>query len=263
MVHAEGVIGRHGKKCTGLDGSRDGEYVPGRVNDKTRLFLTAEGTRELAEAGRERHGSRRYRCGLMQASDFVRAQQSGGAYVSEVEIERNPITDYRTELGFTPSSWDDCDPRIPPYPKGDSISRKEHVKKLFTDFFFRRKDDPDGTLPVVSALGQYYFQSLADGLERLRELYAQVGGPLIWTHFSHTPNIDIFLASLEINEGKVIVGDVLPAEMGELFDIRVPRLSSDNPHLEVDIRGEVRGYTLSDLRRAEREFAWYARLTPP
>ncbi len=254
------IVSRHGRKFTGMHGLNveDGgiPVVPASLEDKAYIYITPEGGQELREEGVAVLGDSAYDNALFTVSDFVRALQSVLYFTEGANLVNGREIDQRRELGFAYDGSDMRHEKIQPSYSTDKAQFDQFIKNLYQDHYFKSAD------PKLPFMGEWLYQfvkSIGDGIERLQQTQGQEQSFL--GHFTHTPNIDglamLALDCLNVDPTHRVVevndnyrGGV---EMGEMFTGNIYNLGSTNPSIDLNVKGKVKGYNLSDLRRIEQE----------
>ncbi len=248
------IVSRHGKKYSGTHGKNkeDGgePAFPGSLEDKSFIYITPESGEELMERGKEILGDQTYDNVLLMTSDFIRALQSAVYFISGANKPNGQHIDQRPEIGFSLDNVNWRDPKVPRYSDDKEVA-DVWIKTLLEKFYFR-PEEPG--LPFMGNMMYHFYNSLVDGIKYLQQNRGQEQN--ILAHFTHTPNVDTFVnmaldclvidpvhQTVEVDTDKY-KGAV---EMGEMFTGNIFNLQSDNPSIELDIKGVKRGFKLTDL----------------
>ena len=263
------VISRHGIKFPGRHGSRvkdEEPLIPGSFDDKHYIYITPESAEEFRKKGREILGDQNFEHSVLVISEFIRAGQSGG-YFLEGGIPGLKDSTYiiqRKDIGFGKKNVDWNDPRLPKFGNEKEVADK-FIKKFFEKFYF----NIDEKLPCAAEMSYGYISSIIDGIEYLQSQQKNDGEKNLFTHFSHAPNVDtlamIVLGCLEIDSKNRIVkvNDNYKGHtaMGEMFTGSMYDLRTDNPSLELAVKGTIKGYKVSDLKRMQAEVYEHANMS--
>ncbi len=255
------VILRHGIKFPGRHGDREKDeelLIPGSFDDKTYIYITPESAEDLREEGRNILGSQDFDHSVLITSDFIRALQSGGYFLEGgvPGLKDNTHTIRRSDIGFAERKVDWKDPRLPKYSDEKKIA-DNWVKEFFQSFYFKQ----DEKLPYLAEMAHGFISSIIDGMQYLQSQQKHDGETNLLGHFSHAPNIDtlamIALNCLNIDPDKrhVEVNDNYKGHvaMGEMFTGSIYNLKTDNPGLELTVKGIEKGFKLSDLKKIQAE----------
>ena len=260
------VISRHGIKFPGRHGSRvkdEEPLIPGSFDDKNFIYITPESAQELREEGKKILGEQKFDHSLLIASDFIRAIQSGGYFLERgiPGLKDSTYIIQRKDIGFGKKNVDWNDKRLPKFGNEKEVA-DAFIKNFFEGFYFKI----DEKLPYAAEMAYGFISSIIDGIEYLQS--QQNSGKSLFAHFSHAPNVDtlamIALGCLEIDPIKRIVevndnykGHVA---MGEMFTGSMHDLRTNNPSLEIAVKGVEKGFNLSDLKRIQAEVYEHTRL---
>ena len=253
------IVSRHGRKFTGMHGlnREDGgiPVKPGSLEDKSFIYITPESAEELRESGKEVAGDQTYDNILILTSDFIRALQSAVDSIEDVNKPNGHYIIQIPELGFGVDNINWGDPRLPKYSDEKEVEYA-WIKTLLEGFSFK-PEEPG--LPFMGKMMYHYYKALEEGLKYLQQNQGQEQSLL--PNFTHAPNIDTFVAGalncLDIDQKHKVVevndnyrGAVA---MGEMFTGNIYNLSSDNPSIDLIVKGKDVGYKLSDLQRKKQE----------
>ncbi len=255
------IVSRHGKKFSGMHGLNvedGGQPLPylASPEDKAFIYITPEGAEELKERGIEVLGDTPFDSALFMTSDYIRALQSALYFTEQANLLKGRELDQRKKLGFGYDGANMKHEKIQPGYSIDPEIADVWLKNLYQDHYFKSAD------PKLPFMGEWLYQfvkSIADGVETLKQNKGQEQSLL--AHFTHTPNIDglalIALECLDIDPIHKVaeVNDNYrgAVRMGEMFTGNIYNLGSENPSIDLNVKGKVKGYTLSDLRRIQKE----------
>ncbi|TKJ17800.1 hypothetical protein CEE44_04710 [Candidatus Woesearchaeota archaeon B3_Woes] len=254
------IVSRHGKKFSGQHGLNIGEGgiprpSPASPEDKAFIYITPEGAQELREKGREVLGDTPFDSALFMTSDYIRALQSALYFTEDANLLNGREIDQRKEIGMGYDGANMNHQKIIPHYE---VNQDEFVRNLYRDHFFKPQEEG---LPFMGEWTRQFIKSIADGIEYLQQNRGHEQSLL--AHFTHAPNIDglamIALECLGIDPIKEIVevdDDYKAVRMGEMFTGNIYNLDSENPSMDLNVKEEVKGYNLSDLRRIEKDIAY-------
>lgn len=253
------IVSRHGRKFTGMHGlnKEDGgiPVKPGSLEDKSFIYITPESAEELRESGKGVLGNQTYDNILILTSDFIRALQSAVYFIDEANKPNGYYILQIPELGFGTDNVNWNDSRLPKY-NDDKELASIWIKTLLEKFSFAPEESG---LPFMGKMMYNYYKALEKGVKYLQQNQGQEQSLL--PNFTHTPNIDTFVAGalncldIDPKHKRVEVNDNYRGDvaMGEMFTGDILNLRSDNPSIELKVKGVDVGYKLSDLQRKQQE----------
>ena len=263
------IISRHGVKYPGLDFSMEKQkFVPGSIDDKTRMHITPESQIQMAEQGLEVFGDEKYGYIYVVNSDHIRTTESSDAILTQVNFSMFGGVRLE-ELGLGGVDWKH--PKMPKY-TSDKAVQDQCVYDLFTNFFFTSREEG---LANMAKTGVNFFNSLIQAIDRVQFQYKKEGDKVGIVHTTHNPVIDTFqmpvldyienfsIIHTRPSSGKAKISQDFfknggCIDMGEMITGDIYGLHTKMPVLEVTVKGIEKSLTYEKLNQIAGNYHYIA-----
>ncbi|MBU0471215.1 MAG: histidine phosphatase family protein [Nanoarchaeota archaeon] len=247
------VFSRHGDKDLI---HKDIKIIPGSREDKLFVTITPESAKELEQKGKEMFSDASYGNVLLVTSDFLRAQHSAWYFINGVRQNISNEVWCPSELLGVPNPRTD-------WSRKDmwnaDLPVEERIINLFENFYFPERDKEYSA--QMANMSSCYVGSIVNSLEFL--MAHKNKHEDILAHFTHSPNIDLFMAHilggcLHVNEEhKVVEVDRTNfpgvVESGEMFTGNIYGLKTGNPVMQITMKGVEKEICYRDLKKLESQ----------
>lgn len=255
------VVSRHGAKT--MPAWVKDFKATGNIYDKIFVTITEEVGQKFMEQGKEILGDKTYENSILTHTDLIRTLQSGIAFTSAADVQ-NTYHDERPDLATPNADWGH--PEVKKIMGESMVDEKLDwnlfIKNIFNNFYFPSKED--ASMPSMADAEYSLINSIKENLVYL-SVNQKEDELSFMGNFNHAPTIDTLAMrateSLEISPEHRVAevndnyqGGVAP---GEMFVGNIYNLQSDNPSIELEVKGKVVGYTMKDLENIEKTLQTY------